>query len=98
MVSKKSDYHASENHTIAGNADIYKMIMETDADYKCVKVCKVYVVLRTQLVEEFGPVRKGFSKGIPTEPQLGKNEGRKEECIRWRNQQKPGDRWKNRGD
>lgn len=40
MVSKKSDYHASEDHTLAENADIYQTIMDTDADYKCVKSTK----------------------------------------------------------
>lgn len=77
MVSKKADYHSSEDHTLAGNADIHQTIMETDADYKRVKVYKVYMVLRTHLVEEFSPVREGFPKGMTTEPQLGKREGRK---------------------
>lgn len=98
MVSMGSDSHASEDPIrSSGNSDIYQRIMEIDADCKCVKVYKLYVVLSTHLVEEFNPVTGGFSKGMTTELQLGKNEGRKEECSRWRNQQKPCDRWRNGG-
>lgn len=45
--------------------------MEIDADYKYVKVYKVYMILRTHLIEEFGPVRERFHKRKITKPKSG---------------------------
>lgn len=34
------------------------MIMETEADYECVEVYKVYTIGWTHLIEEFGPAER----------------------------------------
>lgn len=70
MVSR-SDGHTSENHTIAGDASTYEAIIKIDADCRCVKVYKVYMVWKTYLIEEFGPVRKGFPKRMTAKPKYG---------------------------
>lgn len=44
MVSKRSDCHTPENHSVAGDEDIYQVIIKIDADCKCVKVYHVYHV------------------------------------------------------
>lgn len=70
-MSKRSNCHASEDQTIARDADIYQMTMEIDADYECVKVYKVYMIFKTHLIEELGLAKKGFPKDMTTKPQPG---------------------------
>lgn len=67
----RSDGRTSEDHTIARNAGTYEVIIKIDADCRCIKVYKVYMIWNTYLIEEFGPVRKGFPKRIMAKPKYG---------------------------